>query len=104
RRGMMGDGLRAPPDGEQAVAEAEACRPELILLDLGMPRLYGYATARRSRGSAWGHGILVAALTGWARPEVKRQTAEAGFDVHLVKPVDRSTLHDLLASLACRPA
>ena len=101
---LMGHEVRLAHDGEQALAQAEAFRPELILLDLGMPRLDGYATARRIRASAWGRRILVAALTGWGQPEVKRQTAEAGFDVHLVKPVDRSTLHDLLASLACRPA
>src|SRR5690606_21791315 len=101
---LMGHEVRLAHDGEQALVEAEAFRPELILLDLGMPRLDGYATARRIRASAWGRSVLVAALTGWGQPEVKRQTAEAGFDVHLVKPVDRATLHDLLGKLACRPA
>jgi signal transduction histidine kinase/ActR/RegA family two-component response regulator len=94
---LMGHEVRLAHDGEQALAEAEAFRPDLIVLDLGMPKLDGCATARRIREQPWGREAVLAALTGWGQAEVKRQTSAAGFDVHLVKPIDRSALDDLLA-------
>jgi signal transduction histidine kinase/ActR/RegA family two-component response regulator len=97
---LLGHDVRLAHDGEQALEQAEAFRPQLVLLDLGMPKLDGCAAARRLREHGWGRRATVAALTGWGDPDVKRRTAEAGFDLHLVKPLDRARLDDLLAQVA----
>jgi CheY-like chemotaxis protein len=65
-------------------------------LDIGMPKLDGYAACRRIREQPWGKAMRIIALTGWGTDQDRRQTAEAGFDAHLVKPVDASTLTRLL--------
>jgi CheY-like chemotaxis protein len=64
-----------------------------------MPRLDGYGTARRIREQPWGQGMRLVALTGWGQEDDRRRTREAGFDRHLVKPVDFDALEQLLASL-----
>jgi CheY-like chemotaxis protein len=69
----------------------------VALLDIGMPRLNGYDLARRLRGQAWGRGMVLIALTGWGQEDDRRRTREAGFDRHLVKPVDPDALQELLA-------
>jgi len=69
----------------------------VILLDIGMPRLNGYDACRRLREQPWGSGIYIVALTGWGQEEDKRRSREAGFDHHLVKPVDPIALEQLLA-------
>ena len=84
-------------DGEEAVQAAETFRPEVILLDLGMPKLNGYDAARRIREQPWGKGMLLVAMTGWGQDEDRRKTASAGFDAHLVKPVELSALIQVLA-------
>jgi PAS domain S-box-containing protein len=85
-------------DGVEGVEAAERFRPELVLLDIGMPRLNGYDACRRIREQPWGKTIVLVALTGWGQEEDRRRTVEAGFDAHMVKPVDPTALMKLLAS------
>jgi PAS domain S-box-containing protein len=87
-------------DGQAALERAEAFAPDVILLDIGLPRLDGYEVCRRLRAQPWGRHIHVVALTGWGQEEDRRRTREAGFDRHLVKPVDPAAL---MASLAAPP-
>ena len=91
-------------DGVEAVEAAASFRPEVILMDLGMPKLNGFEAARQIRQQAWGKGIVLVALSGWGQEEDRNKTAEAGFDAHLVKPVDYATLTELLANAALQAA
>jgi signal transduction histidine kinase len=84
-------------DGMHAVEVAEQFRPDAVLLDLGMPKLDGYGAARRIREQPWGRDILLIALTGWGQKAARDRTREAGFDSHLVKPVEFAELTKLLA-------
>jgi len=96
---MMGNEVASAYDGELALAAAEATRPDVVLLDIGMPKLNGYDTCRRIREQPWGQRIFFIALTGWGQEQDRRRTEEAGFDRHMVKPVDATVLMNLLASL-----
>jgi PAS domain S-box-containing protein len=93
----LGNDVRTTFDGFTAIELAESFLPEIILLDIGMPKLNGYETARRIREQPWGKNMLLAALTGWGQEEDKRRTREAGFDHHFVKPVEPAILQKLLA-------
>jgi CheY-like chemotaxis protein len=84
-------------DGGEAVTAAEAYRPEIILLDIGLPVLNGYDVARIIRGRPWGREVTIVALTGWGQAGDRKRSKEAGFDHHLVKPVDPAALEKLLA-------
>jgi CheY-like chemotaxis protein len=84
-------------DGLQAVEAAERCRPDLVLLDLGMPNLDGYEACRRIRRQPWGRDLPIVALTGWGQEEHLVRSKAAGFTNHLVKPVDHGDLLRLLA-------
>jgi signal transduction histidine kinase len=86
-------------NGELALEYAERHRPEVALLDIGMPMLDGYEVARRIRAQPWGARITLVALTGWGQDSDRRHSREAGFDSHLVKPLDLEMLTDLLARL-----
>ncbi|MEQ1759663.1 MAG: ATP-binding protein [Vicinamibacterales bacterium] len=94
---LLGHDVQVAHDGLEALAAGEAFMPELVLLDLGMPRLNGYDTAREMRRRPWGSEATLVALTGWGQPEDRRDTADAGFDLHLVKPVGELRLAQLLA-------
>jgi len=94
---VTGHEVETAHDGLEAVESAERYRPDLVLLDLGMPRLDGYAACRSIRGYPWGRDMVIVALTGWGQDDDRRKTEEAGFDGHLVKPVDPGTLQRLLA-------
>ncbi|MEP7117096.1 MAG: PAS domain S-box protein [Acidobacteriota bacterium] len=83
-------------DGRAAIERAESFRPEVVLLDIGLPILDGYATCRRLRAQSWAHGVVVIAVTGWGAADDKRRAREAGFDRHLVKPVDPQALARVL--------
>jgi CheY-like chemotaxis protein len=83
-------------DGEEAFDSAARLRPEVILLDIGLPKLNGYEVARRIRREPWGKTAVVVALTGWGQDEDRAQSNDAGFDGHLVKPVEHSALMNLL--------
>jgi CheY-like chemotaxis protein/two-component sensor histidine kinase len=100
---LLGHEVRTVRDGLQAVEEAAAFRPDIILLDIGMPRLNGYEAARRIRRERWGKDMLLVALTGWGQEEDKRRAAEAGFDRHMTKPVDPRHVEQLLAGLEVDP-
>ena len=84
--------VRIAYDGVAALDEAQAFQPEVVFMDLGMPGLDGYEACRRIRASSSGQSVQMIAVSGWARPEDKQRSAAAGFDLHLVKPVDPRTL------------
>jgi CheY-like chemotaxis protein len=96
---MMGNEIRTAYDGEEAVAAADEFRPHVVLCDIGMPKLNGYEACRQMRERAWDKNMILIAITGWGQEEDRRKTKEAGFDHHLVKPVDPHTLMKLLAAL-----
>lgn len=96
---MFGNDVMAAYDGDEALETAQSFHPEVMLLDLGMPRVNGYETARLIRQRPGGKNITLIAQTGWGQEADLRRTAEAGFDRHLVKPVDPSALMSLLTEL-----
>ncbi len=96
---IMGNETQTAYDGEEAVAAAMAFRPEVILLDIGLPKLNGYEACRRIREHLWGEDLVLIALTGWGQEDDVRRSDEAGFDHHMVKPVNPNTLMKLLAGL-----
>lgn len=87
-------------DGLEAVTAAANFRPEVVLLDIGMPRMNGYEAAARIRTEAWGANMVLIALTGWGQDDDRRMSKEAGFDGHMVKPVDFTELQALINELA----
>ena len=91
--------VRTAGDGVQALETAAQFRPDVALLDIGMPKLNGYEVARQIRNQPWGRHVLMIALTGWGGADHRRQTAQAGFDHHLTKPVDPAALTRLLVAL-----
>ncbi len=96
---MMGHDIRTAHDGLEAVERADEFRPDVVLLDVGLPRMNGHEAARRIRQQPWGKGMVLIATTGWAQEVDKQSAKDAGFDHHLVKPVDPVALMSLLASL-----
>jgi PAS domain S-box-containing protein len=96
---MSGHEAEVAHDGEAALSVAERFRPEMVLLDLGMPTMDGLETCRRMRASSWGKNILIVALTGLGQREDRRRTKEAGFDDHLLKPLGYGALQNLLHGL-----
>jgi PAS domain S-box-containing protein len=90
--------VRVAYSGEEALAIGESFRPEMVFMDLGMPGLDGYEVSRRIRASSWGQAVQLIAVSGWARPEDQKRSAEAGFNRHLVKPVDPLTLIEIAGS------
>ncbi len=96
---MFGNTVHVAYDGEEAVAAAEIFRPDVILMDIGMPKLDGYAAARRIRETEWGRSIVLVALTGWGHEDDKQRSREAGFDHHLVKPAEPAALQEIFAAM-----
>jgi signal transduction histidine kinase len=96
---LMGNDVHTAYEGEQALELAEAARPEVVLLDLGMPKLDGYDVCRQIREQPWGRAVVLIALTGWGQEADRRRTREAGFDRHLVKPVHPADLMRLLGTV-----
>jgi signal transduction histidine kinase len=94
---LAGHDVRTANDGIEALAVAETFEPQIVLLDLGMPRMDGYEAARRIRRQAWGRNATLVALTGWGQQQDRQRTSDAGFDAHLVKP---ATEFDLLQAIA----
>jgi PAS domain S-box-containing protein len=86
-------------DGLAAVEAAQRLRPDVVLLDIGLPGLNGYEACRRIREQPWGRDLKLVAVTGWGQEEDRHRSREAGFDTHVVKPVDPDVLQTLLASL-----
>jgi PAS domain S-box-containing protein len=85
-------------DGADAVTVAERVRPDIVLMDIGLPILNGYEACRRIRDHAWGAPIVMVAITGWGQDEDREQSRGAGFDLHLVKPVDHEKLLRVVGS------
>ena len=96
---LLGDEVRVAYDGLEAVEAAETFRPEVILMDVGMPRLSGYDATRRIREKDWGRIITIVAVTGWGQEGDRAQSKAAGCDGHLVKPVSLPDLERLLSEL-----
>ncbi|MEO7887455.1 MAG: ATP-binding protein, partial [Polaromonas sp.] len=97
--GVMGHEVRTAGDGVDAVNVADSFSPDLVILDIGMPRMDGYEACRQIRklqGS--GARATIVALTGWGQPEDKQRAVDAGFDLHLTKPVDPQQLEALAGS------
>jgi CheY-like chemotaxis protein len=93
---IKGNDVRTAYDGLEAVEAAAAFLPEMILLDIGLPKLNGYEVARRIRQQPRGREMMIVALTGWGQDDDRRLSLEAGFDFHVVKPVDLAALEILL--------
>ena len=94
---LKGHEARTANDGPTAITLGAEFLPRVIILDLGMPGLNGYDTARHIRTTPWGKDTLLIALTGWGQPEDKQRCIDAGFDFHLTKPVEPDELAQLLA-------
>jgi signal transduction histidine kinase len=96
---LSGHEVYSAANGALALESAERNLPEVALLDIGMPKLDGYEVARRIRAQPWGRRITLVALTGWGQESDRRRSGEAGFDSHLVKPLDLDKLTELLHRL-----
>jgi PAS domain S-box-containing protein len=94
---MMGHEVRLTYDGEAGIQKAKALLPDIVLCDIGMPKVNGYDVARVIRAEAWGRNTVLVALTGWSREHNSAMSGEAGFDHHLVKPVEPAALMKVLA-------
>ncbi len=96
---IMGHETRTAHDGDSAVSTAESFLPEVVLLDIGLPKLNGYEVAQRIRESAWGQSMFLIAVTGWGQQEDRERSSEVGLNVHMVKPVEPAALERLLSEL-----
>lgn len=94
---MLGHEVRTARDGLEALSIGAEFLPHVVLMDIGMPNLNGYDAARRMREQAWGQELVLVAVTGWGQEEDKQRAREAGFDHHLVKPVELTDLRRLLS-------
>ena len=93
----LGHETRIANDGAAALAIADEFRPNVVLLDIGMPGMNGYEVARRLRSRKEGR-VKIVAITGWGTEADRARSTDAGFDVHLVKPVDESDLRQILVN------
>ena len=96
---MLATNSASDSGGITGVDVAEVFRPDVILFDIGMPNLNRYEACRRIRAKAWGKQFVLIAVTGWGQEADVRRSKEAGFDHHLVKPLDISVLSNILATL-----
>ena len=97
---MSGNETQVAHDGLAAVDAAKQFRPDVVLLDLGLPKLNGLEVCRRIRAEPWGRRMILIAMTGWGQEDDRRRSKEAGFDYHMVKPVDYTELMALLSAHA----
>lgn len=93
---IMGNETRAAYDGAEALDVADSFRPDVVLLDLGLPLLNGFEACQQLRERAWCKNVTIVAVTGWGQEQIRRRSEEAGFDHHVVKPVDPTALLELL--------
>lgn len=96
---IMGHETRTAHDGESAVETAESFLPDIVLLDIGLPKLNGYEVAQRIREHAWGQSMFLIAVTGWGQEEDRQRSSEVGLNVHMVKPVEPAALERLFTEL-----
>ena len=94
---LMGNDVRIANDGLDAVEQAEAFQPDIVLMDIGMPRLDGYEAARRIRKQHWSRDTLLVAVTGWGPSDDSDEATAAGFDCHFTKPLDPAELRRLVS-------
>jgi CheY-like chemotaxis protein len=99
---LQGHNVELAHDGAEAVTVAGKFRPEVILMDVGMPKLNGYRATQQIRKKPWGQDIVIIALTGWGQEADRERSREAQCDGHLVKPVDLSVLNKVLNDYAKR--
>jgi CheY-like chemotaxis protein len=97
---LSGHEVRAAHGGRAALTLAQTFRPDVALLDIGMPDLNGYEVAKELRREPWGTRIFLIAVTGWGQDDDRQRAKDAGFDHHLTKPLDLDTLETLLANSA----
>jgi len=95
----LGHRVRTVQDGDDAVIAAEAARPDLIFMDIGLPRMNGLAAAEKIRRLPWGQDVIIVAVTGWSEDSDRRRSKESGFDQHLLKPLRPGTILAFLASI-----
>jgi CheY-like chemotaxis protein len=100
---FLGHEVHCAYGGPEAIQAAASWRPDVTLLDIGLPKLNGYEVARRLREEPWGKRMVIIALTGWGQESDKRRAYEAGCDHHLTKPVDARALEGLLAQAKPAP-
>lgn len=93
---LMGNDVRIASDGLEAVEQAAIFQPDIVLLDIGMPRLDGYEAARRIRNQSWSRDTLIVAVTGWGPSDDSEEATAAGFDRHFTKPLDPAELRRLI--------
>ncbi len=98
-----GNEVQIAEDGVAAVEAAAEFLPDIVLMDIAMPRLDGYQAAKQIRQQPWGKQMILIALTGWGQQQDRRRTQEAGFDAHLTKPVNYAAIMDLLSTLSNAP-
>jgi PAS domain S-box-containing protein len=101
---LNGSEVETAEDGLEAVTVAGRLKPDIVLLDIGMPKLNGYDAARMIRAEAWGKRPLLIALTGWGQQEDRVRSRDAGFDAHLTKPIDHRALSEIVAMHTGRPS
>jgi PAS domain S-box-containing protein len=97
--GLIGNDVAMAHDGFEAVEQADRFRPEVILMDVGMPRLNGLEATKRIREQSWGNAMTIIALTGWGQDGDRNRSHAAGCDGHLVKPVNLPDLERVLEDL-----
>jgi len=97
---LSGHDARTAGDGVRGIRLAQEFHPEVVFCDLGLPGMNGYEVARELRSLPFGRDIILAALTGFGQPGDREKTAKAGFDAHLVKPVDPSVIESFLDDYA----
>ena len=95
--GLLGHGVQTAHDGNDALRRAESFRPDVVLLDIGMPSLNGYEVAKQIRSQTWGTQTILIAVTGWGQESDKQRAREAGFNYHLTKPLNPERLIELLS-------
>ena len=93
---LKGHDARVAEDGDEAIAIADSYHPNVVVLDLSLPGRDGYEIARELRARSYGTSLVLVALTGWAGNDVRTKAAAAGFDFHLLKPVDWPDLEQVL--------
>jgi PAS domain S-box-containing protein len=96
--GFEGHDVHQAYDGAEAVRVAERVRPDVVVMDIGLPVMNGYEACRTIRSQPWGKEMLLVAMTGWGQDEDRQRSGQAGFDVHLVKPVDHDELFDIISA------
>lgn len=93
---LLGHEVRSASDGQEGIEVAAEFLPDVVFMDLGMPRMNGYDAARHIREQPWGERMLLVAISGWDEDEARKRSKEAGFDHHLAKPAETSVLRRLI--------